>query len=166
MSTKYILGNNVEASIDATFELFTILATLYLTCEDTIRCIEPVVYFPICHQQGVHRWTLDTSLYYGIRYGDKKNSKKFYDKVAEVDQRRTYGGKQAIPLHLNGNNLTRFEVGLSTNKSISNVFGTSTAVLGQLFVEEYVDALHKYCITEYEVIPKNREHEPKYAVGM
>jgi len=46
------------------------------------------------------------------------------------------------------------------------VFGTSTAVLGQLFLEEYVEALHKHWITEYEVIPKNREHEPKYAVGM
>jgi len=177
---KYILGNNVEeASIDSTLELFTNLSNLvgFDLGDATLRRLdithtasttyEPVVYFPhLSHQQGVHRWAFDTSLYYGFKYGDKKNSKKFYDKVAEVDQRRTYGGKQTIPLYLQGNNLTRFEVGLSTNKSICNVFGTSTAVLGQLFLEEYVEALHKHWITEYEVIPKNREHEPKYAVGM
>ena len=177
---KYILGNNVEeASIQQTLDLMVDLSNVvgFDLANATLKRVdvthtaitefEPFVYFPhLSQQDGLSRWTIDSTLYYSTNKGSKLNGKKFYDKVIEVDERKTLGGRQVMPAHLKGNNLTRFEVGMTSNRAIAKVIGQEVAVLGHLFTDEYIEALHKNWIMEYEKIPKDRKHEPLYAKGL
>ena len=176
---KFILGNNAqEVSIKETFHLFedlshmigidlgdAIIRSLDVT-HTAITDFTPEAYFPyLCNQTGQIRWQLDTTLYYGKNGGNKKNSKKFYDKTREVDTRKTWGGRQTMPLELKGKELTRFEVGLGNHRSTSKVIGQD-ACLGHLFMEESVEKLHNHWLDSYSTIPKNTDINFNYIAGM
>ena len=164
---KYINGNNVqEATITEILNLFTALSDVvgYDLGNSKLQKVDithtavtefkPECYFPmLCNQKGEERWMRKSTLYYG---STGKKQKKFYDKVAEVNQRKTYGGKQRMPEEFIGKNLTRFEVSLGTHGRISKVLGEK-AKLGHLFTMEGVEKLHNYWLNEYELIPKETE---------
>jgi len=165
---KFILGNNVqEATIDDVFDtmyglshqLGIDLGNFILEQLDITHTAEteyvPEMYFPyLCNNNGFNRWQLETSLYYNAN--SAKVQKVFYDKVKEVDKRKTWGGRQFIPNELKGKNLTRFECRLGSNSEIVKVIGHQ-GNLGQLFTEEYIELLQTWWLNQYEAIPKTTE---------
>ena len=171
---KFIKGNNVEeASLKETIGLFAELSNMVgydLGNTSLVKSIDithtamtefaPQSYYPyLCHQTGELRWTMNSTLY----YGDKKaKQKKFYDKVRET---KKTGGRQNIPSIYQGENMTRFEVGIGTNARISKVIG-DRAMLGHLFSMECVEKLHAYWVNEYNIIPKATELETNFSREM
>ena len=165
---KFILGNNVqEAPIDDVFDtmyglshqLGIDLGDFILEQLDVTHTAEteyvPEMYFPyLCNNNGFNRWQIDTTLYYNAN--SAKVQKVFYDKVKEVDKRKTWGGRQFIPEELKGKNLTRFECRLGSNAEIVKVIGHQGS-LGQLFTEEYIELLQGWWLNQYETIPKTTE---------
>jgi len=178
---KFILGNNIEeASIKETYHLFQDLSHMvgFDLSDSIVRSLDvthtaitdftPEAYFPyLCNQTGRIRWQLDSTLYFGKKGGNKKESSKFYNKVKEVNKSKTWGGRQQLPLQLRGEELTRFEVGLGTNRTISSVIGAGGgARLEDLFKEEYVSKLHNHWASSYTNIQKNTEIKMNYTEDM
>ena len=164
---KYVLGNNVqEALINDVFETLQDLSNkigvdlglfrlekLDVT-HTALTDFVPEAYFPyLCNTSGYSRHVQDTSLYYGAN--SNKVTLVFYDKVNEVKhgRKKQWGGKQQIPIELNGANLTRFEGRLQSNKEIQRIIGHG-AFLGQLFLEEHVMQLQNWWHNSYDSIPK------------
>ena len=174
---KFIIGNNAqEAPIEEIFNTMYdlsnqlgidlgnfILEQLDVT-HTAITEYVPEMYFPyLCNTNGFNRWQLDTSLYYD---GNSANVQKvFYDKVKEVDKRKTWGGRQHLPDELKDKNLTRFECRLGSNAEIVKVIGQK-ASLGQLFSEEHIDQLQDWWLNQYETIPKTTELEWNFKEDM
>jgi hypothetical protein len=178
---KYLLGNNAEeASIKDTINLFEDLSNMvgFDLSNSIVRSLDithtaitdftPEAYFPyLCNQTGRVRWQLDSTLYFGKKGGDKRESSKFYNKAKEVNKSKTWGGRQQLPVQLEGEELTRFEVGLGRNRTISNVIGGGdVARLGDLFKEECVDKLHSHWLSSYSNIQKNTEIKMNYTEDM
>ena len=176
---KFIMGNNVEEA--PLFDVHTTLEGLSNILEldlglfileklDVTHTAQteyvPEAYFPyLCNNNGFTRWQQNTSLYYNSN--STKVQKVFYDKVNEVNgcKPKTWGGKQKIPEALKGKNLTRFECRLGSNKQIRDVIGHN-AFVGQLFVEEHVEQLQRFWISQYEMIPKTTNINWKFTEQM
>ena len=180
---KFIIGNNVqEASLRQVYELFESLSALVginLFDNAMVRKLDvthtaitdypPEAYFPhLCEQKGFDRWQKRGTLYFEKRRGSKHNTKKFYDKVAEVNDRKKSRGGQVMPEEFEGKNLTRFEVCYTTNKKIAKAMGvTDEAVkLYHLFNKECVANLHANWIHAYTSIPKQTESEMTFRKDM
>ena len=177
LSNKFIVGNNVQdAPVNLVYStlydlsnvlgldlgLFTLeeLDVTHTAYTDYI----PEMYFPyLCNQKTFLRYGMGTSLYYEAN--SSKVKKVFYDKVKEVDKRKTWGKRQTIPSHLKGKNLTRFECRLGTNKEIRNVIGHK-GVLGQIFTEEHIDQLQNWWLNQYHSIPKTTDINYKFTNNM
>jgi len=181
--SKFILGNNVqEASLKQVFELFESLSALVgvnlfdyaiVTKLDVthtaITDYPPEAYFThLCEQKGFVRWQKRGTLYFEKPRGSKHNTKKFYDKTAEVNDRKNSRGGQDMPEEFEGKNLTRFEVCYTTNKKIAKAMEvTDEAVaLYHLFNKECVANLHVNWIHAYTSIPKQTESEMTFRKGM
>ena len=180
---KFLLDNNVqEASLKKVSELFQSLSALVgvdlfenaivkkLDVTHTaITDYPPEAYFPhLCEQKGFDRWQKRGTLYFEKRRGSKHNTKKFYDKVAEVNDRKNSRGRQDMPEELEGKNLTRFEVCYTTNKKIAKAMSIphEAVKLYHLFNRESVESLHANWIHAYTSIPKQTESEMTFYRGM
>lgn len=168
---KFLLGNNVEeTSVQDVVHMFEDLSEMfsYNFAEALVkRCdithtaqvdYEPEVYYPyMCHQDTFYREEKASSLYY------RKQGlvKLAYDKAREVDQRKTWGGRQKIPEALVDKNLFRFEVRYnSPNQVDTAIFGrgsrksnTLSEVLSPFAVEQF----QKEWLRQYNEIPKMTE---------
>ena len=179
---KFILGNNVqEATIRQVFELFESLSALVgvdLFEKAELRKLDvthtaitdypPEAYFPhLCEQRGFDRWQKRGTLYFEKPRGSMLNTKKFYNKVSEVNDRKNTRGGQDMPPEFVGKNLTRFEVCLVSNRRIAKAMGISdTAILGHLFDDDVVANLHATWLNAYTSIPKQTESEMTFYRGM
>lgn len=167
---KFLLGNNVEevginkflSCVENISEVLQLdvkyFAINRLDITHTAQTeYKPATYYPyLCNQPTYTRMPIDTSLYYNSR--SYSNQKLFYDKVKEVDKKKQKGGKrQSIPEHLKGENLTRFEVRHKTQRQVSNLFGKPSALVGDLFTEEYIMKLQDNWYNNFDSIPKETE---------
>ena len=169
---KFLLGNNVqEASIEQVSNMFYNLSEMfsYDFAEAIVRRCDvthtaeverhPCAYYPFfCNQDTFSRLEHKTSLYY------KKQgfTKVCYDKAKEVDQRKTWGGRQKMPPELKDKNLFRFEVRYNSSQQVSRAVMDSTSAPAHLTVSEVlsefvVERLQKQWIKEYDNIPKMTE---------
>jgi hypothetical protein len=128
----------------------------------------PEAYFPhLCEQRGFDRWQKRGTLYFEKPRGSMLNTKKFYNKVSEVNDRKNTRGGQDMPPEFVGKNLTRFEVCLVSNRRIAKAMGISdTAMLGHLFDDDVVANLHATWLNAYTSIPKQTESEMTFYRGM
>ena len=167
---KYILGNNVEeASIRDVNFMFNDLSNLFgydfgkaivkrLDVTHTAQTdYTPLAYYPfMCNENTFFREPKDTSLYYK-RQG---LTKLFYDKVNEVSNRKTWGGRQVIPTELADKNLFRFEMRLNSTKQINNAVAMpigQQATLFDIMQDSSIEQLQKLWINKYDNIPKMTE---------
>jgi len=166
---KFIKGNNVEkASISETSDLFYELQELLkvdllsgmvhkLDLTHTAKTdFKPITYYPhLCNEPTYKRYEIDTSLYYS---SNSKNIKKvIYDKVNEVDKRKTWGKRQNIPQEYKDSDLTRFEVKLGNNKTICQASNKTEFLVRDLFIEENVVNLNSFWNNEWNSIPKETD---------
>jgi hypothetical protein len=168
---KFLLGNNVqEASIRDVNFLFADLGDMfsYDFGEATVKRLDithtaqtelvPMAYYPfMCHQKTFFREEKNTSLY----YKQQGFTKLFYDKVNEVDKRKTWGGKQKIPQKLQGKNLFRFEMRLNSPRRVSNAIGIPTTeakpTLYEVVQDSSIELLQELWLKEYNNIDKMTE---------
>ena len=169
---KYLLGNNVEeVSMVKLTEFFEELSHVFSynfgeapiqridATHTLITELDPRVYFTyLCNERGHLRYVHGSSLYYN--HNNEGRLKVFYDKVREVDERKTWGGKQKMPTHLRDKNLTRFELRLNSNKQVQKAIMPKeyeVPRLGHLLTFEKIENLNKYWKEHYKTIPKMTE---------
>lgn len=174
---KFILGNNAqEAPINLVFNtLYDVSNTLGVDLglfkleqlditHTAFTDFIPEMYYPyLCTNTGFTRWVQNTSLYYDAN--SDRITKVFYDKVQEIDKRKTWGNRQVLPDELKGLNLTRFECRLGSNYNIRQVIG-GDGLLGQLFAPENVEKLQKWWLKQYNDISKTTEMKYNFKEGM